>query len=255
MFIDTHTHITDEAFRGEEEAVIGRALQAGVGKMILADICSAERPPVFGLCRKHPGVVYPMVGLHPENVSENWQEELSELERWLPEHPVAVGEIGLDYHWDVTFKAQQKEALRIQFELASRLNLPVNIHLRDATEDFVAIAKDCAHLGLRGNLHAYSGSFETWRQLCRYGEWSIGVGGVVTFKNAHQLPEVVMKVPLEKILLETDAPYMAPVPLRGKRNDPSNIPLIAAKIAEIKGIPLQEVEETTTRNAIQLFQL
>lgn len=255
MFIDTHTHITDEAFRGEEEAVIGRALQAGVGKMILADICSAERPPVFGLCRKHPGVVYPMVGLHPENVSENWQEELSELERWLPEHPVAVGEIGLDYHWDVTFKAQQKEALRIQFELASRLNLPVNIHLRDATEDFVAIAKDCAHLGLRGNLHAYSGSFETWRQLCRYGEWSIGVGGVVTFKNAHQLPEVVMKVPLEKILLETDAPYMAPVPLRGKRNEPSNIPLIAAKIAEIKGIPLQEVEETTTRNAIQLFQL
>ncbi len=255
MFIDTHTHITDEAFRGEEEAVIGRALQAGVGKMILADICSAERPPVFGLCRKHPGVVYPMVGLHPENVSENWQEELSELERWLPEHPVAVGEIGLDYHWDVTFKAQQKEALRIQFELASRLNLPVNIHLRDATEDFVAIAKDCAHLGLRGNLHACSGSFETWLQLCRYGEWSIGVGGVVTFKNAHQLPEVVMKVPLEKILLETDAPYMAPVPLRGKRNEPSNIPLIAAKIAEIKGIPLQEVEETTTRNAIQLFQL
>ena len=254
MFIDTHTHVTDEAFRGEEEAVVERAVAAGVGKMLLADVGSEERGPMFAACRRYPGVLYPMLGLHPENVKENWQDELSELENWLPKHPVAIGEIGLDSHWNVTFKEQQKEALRAQFELAARLNLPVNIHLRDATEDFLAVVKDCAHLHLRGNMHAFSGSLETWKELCRWGDWSIGVGGVLTFKNA-RLPEVVAAIPLEKILLETDAPYMAPVPLRGTRNEPANIPIIAAKVAEIKNIPIEEVERATTANATKLFAL
>ena len=254
MFIDTHTHVTDEAFRGEEEAVVERAVAAGVGKMLLADTGSEEREPMFAACERHPEVLYPMLGLHPENVKENWRDELSELEKWLPKHPVAIGEIGLDYHWDVTFKEQQKEALRAQFELAARLNLPVNIHLRDATEDFLSVVKDCAHLHLRGNMHAYAGSLETWKELCRWGDWSIGVGGVLTFKNA-RLPEVVAAIPMEKILLETDAPYMAPTPLRGTRNEPANIPIIAAKVAEIKNIPIEEVERTTTANAIELFAL
>ena len=254
MFIDTHTHVTDEAFRGEEEAVVERAVAAGVGKMLLADTGSEERGPMFAACGRHPGVLYPMLGLHPENVKENWQDELAALENWLPKRPVAIGEIGLDYHWDVTFKEQQKEALRAQFELAARLNLPVNIHLRDATEDFVAVVKDCAHLHLRGNMHAYAGSLETWKELCRWGDWSIGVGGVLTFKKA-RLPEVVAAIPLEKILLETDAPYMAPTPLRGTRNEPANIPIIAAKVAEIKNIPIEEVERITTANAIELFAL
>lgn len=254
MFIDTHTHVTDEAFRGEEEAVVERAVAAGVGKMLLADVGSEERAPMFAACERHPGVLYPMLGLHPENIKENWKDELSELENWLPKHPVAIGEIGLDYHWDVTFKEQQKEALRAQFELAARLDLPVNIHLRDATEDFLAVVKDCAHLHLRGNMHAFSGSLETWKELCRWGDWSVGIGGVLTFKNA-RLPEVVAAIPMEKILLETDAPYMAPVPLRGTRNEPANIPIIAAKVAEIKNIPIEEVERITTANAIELFAL
>ena len=254
MFIDTHTHVTDEAFRGEEEAVVERAVAAGVGKMLLADTGSGEREPMFAACERHPGVLQPMLGLHPENVKENWRDELSELEKWLPKHPVAIGEIGLDYHWDVTFKEQQKDALRAQFELAARLNLPVNIHLRDATEDFLSVVKDCAHLHLRGNMHAYAGSLETWKELCRWGDWSIGVGGVLTFKKA-RLPEVVAAIPMEKILLETDAPYMAPTPLRGTRNEPANIPIIAAKVAEIKNIPIEEVERITTANAIELFAL
>lgn len=254
MFVDTHTHISDGAFRGEEEAVIARAQAKGVGMMLQADICRAERNAMYELCARHPGVLYPMIGLHAEEVRDDWKDELDDLERWLPQHPVAVGEIGLDYHWDVTFKEQQKEVLRIQFELADKWGLPVNIHLRDATEDFVKIVKDSAHLHLRGNLHAYSGSAETFRELCRYGDWSIGVGGVVTFKNAH-LPETVKAVPLERILLETDAPYMAPSPLRGTRNESANIPIIAAKIAEIKGVPLEKVEQTTTENAIKLFNL
>ena len=254
MFIDTHTHVTDEAFRGEEDAVVQRAVAAGVGKMLLADVGSEERDPMFAACERHPGVLYPMLGLHPENVKENWRDELALLESWLPRHPVAIGEIGLDYHWDVTFKEQQKEALRVQFELAARLNLPVNIHLRDATEDFLAVVRDCAHLHLRGNMHAFSGSLETWKELCRWGDWSVGIGGVLTFKNAH-LPEVVKEIPLSRILLETDAPYMAPVPLRGSRNEPANIPLIAAKVAEIKGITIEEVESATTANANELFSL
>lgn len=254
MFIDTHTHVTDDAFRGEEEAVVERAVAAGVGKMLLADVGSEERAPMFAACERHPGVLYPMLGLHPENIKENWKDELSELENWLPKHPVAIGEIGLDYHWDVTFKEQQKEALRAQFELAARLDLPVNIHLRDATEDFLAVVKDCAHLHLRGNMHAFSGSLETWKELCRWGDWSVGIGGVLTFKNA-RLPEVVAAIPMEKILLETDAPYMAPTPLRGTRNEPANIPIIAAKVAEIKNIPIEEVERITTANAIELFAL
>ena len=254
MFIDTHTHVTDEAFREETDAVVERAVAAGVGKMLLADVGSEERSPMFAACQRHPGVLYPMLGLHPENVKENWRDELALLESWLPRHPVAIGEIGLDYHWDVTFKEQQKEALRAQFELAARLNLPVNIHLRDATEDFLAVVRDCAHLHLRGNMHAFSGSLETWKELCRWGDWSVGIGGVVTFKKAH-LPEVVKEIPLSRILLETDAPYMAPVPLRGSRNEPANIPVIAAKVAEIKGISIEEVESATTANAMELFSL
>ncbi|MCR5561145.1 MAG: TatD family hydrolase [Bacteroidales bacterium] len=254
MFIDTHTHVTDEAFRGEEDAVVERAVAAGVGKMLLADTGSAERPPMFEFCGRHPGVVFPMLGVHPENLRENWRDEVDLLEAWLPRHPVAIGEIGLDYHWDVSFKEQQKAALMAQFELAASLDLPVNIHLRDATEDFVDLMKGCAGLHLRGNLHAYSGSYETWKELCRYGDWSIGVGGVVTFKNA-RLPEVVAAIPLEKILLETDAPYLAPTPLRGTRNESANIPIIAAKVAETKGVPLEEVEAVTTHNALELFAL
>ena len=254
MFTDTHTHICDEAFIGREDEIVARALSKEVGKMIQADIDSVERPAMYALTEKYPGVLYPMIGLHPENVRENWQDEIAQLESWLPRHPVAVGEIGLDYHWDVSFKEQQKEALRIQFELAAEWDLPVNIHLRDATEDFVRIVKDCAHLHLRGNMHAYSGSLETFREICRYGDWSIGVGGVVTFKNA-RLPEVVAGIQLDRILLETDAPYMAPAPLRGTCNEPANIPIIAEKIAAVKGIPVSMVEETTTDNAIRLFNL
>ena len=254
MFIDTHTHIIDEAFLGQEEAVIARALEKGVGKMLHADISEKGRKAQFDLCERHPGVVYPMLGLHPQEVGANYKEELSLLEGWLGRGPVAIGEIGLDYHWDTSFTEQQKEALRIQLELASERGLPVNIHLRDATEDFVKIIKDCAGLHLRGNLHAYSGSIETWRELCRYGDWSIGVGGVVTFKKAH-IAEVVKEIPLERILLETDAPYLAPTPLRGTRNESANIPIIAAKIAEIRGVSLETVEESTTANAIKLFSL
>lgn len=254
LLIDTHTHPTDEAFAGQEEqdAFVRRAVAAGVGRMILADIDSRERGSMYSLAGRHPGVLFPMLGLYPGSVRENWRDEIDELEKWKEKGPVAVGEIGLDYHWSTEFKEQQKEALRVQFELAAGWDLPVNIHLRDATEDFFKLLDDCRGLHLRGNLHAFSGSAETFRRIRRYGDWSVGIGGVVTFRNA-SLQQTVKEIPLECILLETDAPYLAPTPLRGSRNESANLPLIAAKVAELKGTDPETVAATTTSNAEKLF--
>ena len=254
-YIDTHCHITDEAFAGEEEAYIARAREAGVAKMLQADVDSRERDRMFAFTGRHPGVLYPMLGLYPGSVDRDWRREIDELGRWTDRKEiVAIGEIGLDYHYGAAFAREQCEALRVQFELAAQLNLPVNIHLREATEDFLRIVGECRHLGLRGNMHAYSGSFETFLQLQKYGDWRLGIGGVVTFKKA-SLAEVVRKVPLDRLLLETDAPYLTPVPYRGTRNESAYIPLVAAKIAELKGVGVEEVAEVTTRNAKELFGL
>lgn len=253
-FIDTHTHCTDEAYAGEEKLVVERAVAAGVEKMLLADIDSRERGAMLGLVRQYPGVLYPMLGLYPGSVDKNWKSEIDEMLKHKEENPVAIGEIGLDYHFSTEFAAEQREAFRTQLELASQMDLPVNIHLRDATEDFLEIIEDCRHLGLRGNLHAFSTSWEVFDRLSRSGDWYVGIGGVVTFKNS-KLPLAVQRIPLERIVLETDAPYLAPTPLRGTRNESANIPLIAAKIAEIKGVTIEEVAETTTRTATKLFNL
>ena len=254
QFIDTHTHVTDEAFPSieEQDAFVSRALDAGVGRMLLADIDSSGREAMYAAAGRHPGVLYPMLGLYPGSVKEDWEAELAALEGWKGKGAVAIGEIGLDYHWDTTFREQQKEALRLQFELAAAMDLPVNIHLRDATDDFFRVLDGCRHLGLRGNLHAFSGSAETFRRILSYGDWYAGIGGVVTFRKA-SLQEVVKQIPLERILLETDAPYLAPTPLRGSRNESANIPLIAAKVAELKGTDIETVAAVTTANAGKLF--
>lgn len=252
-FIDTHTHITDEAFTGEEEAVISRALDSGVGKMCLPDIDSRERDAVFDLCRKHKGVLFPMLGLYPGSVESNYKEELDKVfSRACEPDIIAIGEIGLDYHFSTEFKDFQQEALKAQLELAAKLDLPVNIHLRDATDDFFKILDSCRGLGLRGNLHAFSGSRETAARLSRYGDWYLGIGGVLTFKNAGIAREIA-DIPMEMIVLETDAPYLAPVPLRGKRNESANIPIIAKYLSELKGIDIEEIARITTTNAETLF--
>ncbi len=165
---------------------------------------------------------------------------------------MAIGEIGLDYHEGKEYADIQKEVLRLQFEMASAMDLPVNIHLRDAWEDFFAVLEDCRHLHLRGNLHCFSGSFEVYERAQKSGDFSVGIGGVITFKNSG-LAATVSRIPLRHILLETDAPYLAPVPYRGKRNESSYLPLIAAKVAEAKGLSLADIETATTENAQKLF--
>lgn len=254
QFIDTHTHICDEAFEGCEDEIISRALDAGVSIMIQADVDSSEREAMYSLVARHPDVLRPMLGLYPGSVDENWKDEIDALLPWFDRHPVAMGEIGLDYHYGAETKDLQKEAFRTQLEIASERDLPVNIHLREATEDFFSIIHDCRHLHLRGNLHAFSGSAEVFERLRGYGDWLVGIGGVLTFKKAG-IARDILRIPLDRILLETDAPYLTPVPHRGERNESSYIPLIASYLATLKNLPLEEVASVTTRNAKRLFEL
>lgn len=253
-FIDTHTHNSDTAYQDCEDEVIHRAEEAGVTALIQADIDSSERERMYSLSARHPGVLYNMLGLYPGSVNGHWRDEIDALLPWRDKGPVAMGEIGLDYHFGTEFKEEQKEAFRTQLELASEWDLPVNIHLRDATEDFFAIIKDCRHLHLRGNLHAFGGSYETFMRLSGLGDWYVGIGGVVTFKKS-RIGEDISRIPLDRILLETDAPYLAPVPHRGERNESSFIPLIAEFIAARKGISTEEAARATTANAKQLFAI
>lgn len=253
-FIDTHTHNSDPAYQDCEDEVIRRAEEAGVTALIQADIDSSERERMYSLSARHPGVLYNMLGLYPGSVNGHWRDEIDALLPWRDKGPVAMGEIGLDYHFGTEFKEEQKEAFRTQLELASEWDLPVNIHLRDATEDFFAIIKDCRHLHLRGNLHAFGGSYETFMRLSGLGDWYVGIGGVVTFKKS-RIGEDIIRIPLDRILLETDAPYLAPVPHRGERNESSFIPLIAEFIAARKGISTEEAARATTANAKQLFAI
>lgn len=254
MFIDTHCHYYDEAFVEDADLAIGRAVEAGVGIMIQADVDSHERDAMFSVGERHKGVLYQMLGLYPGSVDEGWRDEVDKMESYYGRGIVAIGEIGLDYHEGKEFVAEQREALMAQFEIAASLDLPVNIHLRDATEDFIKAVKDASHLHLRGDLHCFSLSLEAYREVCRHADFSVGIGGVVTFRGS-RLGETLKEIPLEKILLETDCPYLAPVPWRGRRNESAHIPLIAEEIARIKGVSLREVEETTTRNARALFNI
>lgn len=250
FYIDTHCHLSDEAFSGEEDAYISRAVGAGVELMFQPDVDSRERKAMFDLVDRHPDRLKPMLGLYPGSVDKNWKAEIDKMLEYSDRNVVAVGEIGLDYHEGREFEKEQKEALHWQLDYAKEKDLPVNIHLRDAIGDLLDVIRE--HRGLRGNMHAYSGSYESFLELGRLGDWYIGVGGVVTFKNA-SLAEVVRKVPIDRIVLETDAPYLTPVPFRGRRNESSYIPIIAAKVAELKGLSVEEVAATTTNNAKSLF--
>jgi TatD DNase family protein len=267
IFVDTHCHITDESFRGKDAAgsdealgYIQRAVAAGVEIMLQADVDSTERSTMLDIVRRYPQELRAMIGLYPGSVKENWRDEIEAMvkaaQAWEAEGRTfaAMGEIGLDYHEGKAYSAEQKEALAWQLEYAAEHDMPVNIHLRDAMGDFLDVIKAHKSLGLRGNMHCYAGSYESFMELSRMGDWYIGVGGVVTFKKA-SLAEVVRRLPLHRIVLETDAPYLAPVPHRGTRNESSYIPIIASKIAEIKGTSLEEVAEATTHNAYKLFNI
>ena len=254
MFIDTHSHLYDEAFAGEEDLALQRSIDAGVTKLIFPDIDSQSREAMFTFADRHKGTIFPCVGLHPTSVDASWENEMLMVEKHLDREIVAIGEIGIDCYWSKEYLEQQKEVFRLQLEIAAKRDLPVIIHSRESTEIIINIIKDLRHLGVRGVFHAYSGSRETYRELERLGDWYIGIGGVLTYKKA-SIAETVKDIPLEKILLETDSPYLTPVPFRGKRNESSYIPYIAQKLAELTGRDIQEIAATTTSNAQKLFNI
>ena len=252
QFIDTHTHIYDEAFAGEEDLAIARAVEAGVTKLIFPDIDSQTRDLMLEIAERHEGTVFPCLGLHPTSIGADWETEIARLQDYSSRKFHAIGEIGMDCYWSKEYIKEQALALKAQLELADRLSLPVIIHSRESTELIINVLKECKHLNIRGVFHAYSGSVETFREIQRLGDWYIGIGGVLTYKKA-SIAETVKEIPLERILLETDSPYLTPVPFRGKRNESAYIPHIAARLAELIGKDIEEVAHTTTENAHKLF--
>lgn len=251
-YIDTHSHLYDEAFVQEEDAAVERAVASGVDRIILPDIDSQSRQAMFDLADRHPGTLFPCLGLHPTSVDGNWEEEMEKMTDFRDRSIVAIGEIGIDCYWSKEFLEQQKEAFRRQLTIAHDRDLPVIIHSRDASAVILEVLKECRHLDLRGTFHAFSGSIETYREISRLGDWYIGIGGVLTYKKA-SIAETVKEIPLERIILETDSPYLTPVPFRGKRNESAYIPHIASRLSELTGVDLVTIAAQTTQNAEKLF--
>jgi len=252
MFIDTHTHLYDEQFDSDRKTSIQQAIDQGVEKMYLPNCDSSTIEGMLEVEKAFPSHCFAMMGLHPCYVKENVHDELAIMEAWLTKRTFsAIGEIGLDYHWDKTYINEQKKAFRTQIEWSLQYNRPIVIHTREATKDTIEIVKEYAPKGVRGVFHCFSGSVETARQIIDLGFY-LGIGGVLTYKNAG-LQEVVQLIDLKHIVLETDAPYLSPVPHRGKRNESSYTLFIAEKLANLKGIDLTTVANITTENALKLF--
>jgi len=254
QFIDTHAHLYLEEFDADRSEMMERAIQAGVGTFLLPNIDRASLPSLLSLCDDWPEHCLPMIGLHPTSVKDDFLNELAMVYQQLNERKFfAIGEIGIDLYWDKTHLEQQQIAFRHQLKLAKTLHLPVAIHMRNSFEQVFTIIREEADTSLRGVFHCFSGSIQQAKRVTELG-FLLGIGGVVTFKNSG-LQEVIKETGLEHLLLETDAPFLAPYPFRGKRNESSYIPLIAEKIALVKNIPLAEVAGITTANAWNLFNI
>ena len=255
QFVDTHAHLYDEAFDGDFEETIARIKENGVIKCIFPGIDSTTFERQTAAAARCGDFVAEAMGVHPTSVGENWKSELEFVFEAVEKgNYVAIGEIGMDGYWSREFIVEQKEVFREQLKLAHRKGLPVIIHAREATEEIFEVLDSLKGDVPKGVFHAFSGSYETYSRIASYGDFMVGIGGVVTYKNAG-VAKSLEKIPLERIVLETDSPYLTPVPLRGKRNESSYLVHIAAKIAEIKGCPLEEVAAVTTANAYKMFGL
>lgn len=250
IYTDTHSHLYDEQLTTDDN--IQDAINAGVTKMYMPNCDSTTIAGMMQLAEQYPNNCFPMMGVHPCYIKEKYKEELAIAAEQLAQHKFyAVGEIGLDYYWDVSFKAQQIEAFETQIDWALQYDLPIVIHSRESLQDCIDIVKKKQNGSLKGIFHCFGGSVEEAQQIIALGFY-MGIGGVVTFKNS-KLPEVLKDVDLSHLILETDAPYLAPTPFRGKRNESAYIPLIAEKLAEIKQVDVSVIAEATTANAAKIF--
>lgn len=252
--IDTHCHLYGEEFTADITAVMDSAAEEGVQKFYLPAIDSSCIDSMLVMEEKFPGKCIAMMGLHPCYVKENYLTELAIVQHWLSQRKfAAIGEIGLDFYWDRTFEKQQYEAFRTQVEWAIAYDRPIVIHTRNAMQETINLVKEYTHKGLRGIFHCFSGSYESAVEIIKAGFY-LGIGGVITYKNAG-LAEVLQQIGLEHLVLETDAPYLTPVPFRGKRNESSYLKYIVAKLAEVKSCTVEEVAKITTENAEKIFRL
>ncbi|MEK3732779.1 MULTISPECIES: TatD family hydrolase [Paenibacillus] len=254
MLFDTHTHLDAHQFDEDREAVIARALEAGVSRMINIGFNRETIPTTMKLAESYD-FIYAAVGWHPVDAITMKDEDLD----WIAslcahEKVVAIGEIGLDYHWDTSPKEVQHRVLRRQIGLARELGMPIVIHNRDAHEDIVKILREEKASEVGGVMHSFSGSWET-AKLCLHMGFHISFGGPITFKNAKQPKEVLVQVPMDRLLIETDSPYLTPHPFRGKRNESGYVKMVAEAAAELKGITVEELAEITTRNAMERFSI
>jgi TatD DNase family protein len=250
--IDTHCHLYGEAFARDQAEAIQRAENEGVDRFYLPAIDSSSREALLALEARYPGKCFGMAGLHPCSVKGNYREELRVVEEDLARRRwVAVGEIGLDFYWDRTFEQEQYEAFRQQVRWALEYDIPIVIHSRESMAESIEVVREFQQEKLKGIFHCFSGDVHAAREVTGLGFY-LGIGGVLTYKNSG-LPDAIREIPMEFLVLETDAPYLSPVPFRGKRNESSYLKYIAAKLAEVKGISVEEVARITTENAQKIF--
>ncbi len=254
ILTDTHCHLYSDEFAADIDAVIQRAQAEGIGKFYLPGIDSTSIAAMMGLEKRYPAKCMAMMGLHPCSVKENYKEELRIVHDWLGKRNfAAVGEIGLDYYWDKTFVAEQAEAFKTQIEWSIQYGLPISVHTRNAMQETINIVKEYVPKGVTGIFHCFSGSYENAQEIIKAGFY-LGIGGVLTYKNAG-LAEVLSKIDLQHFVLETDAPYLTPVPFRGKRNESGYLKYVIAKLAEVKKCSVEEAAAITTANAEKIFVL
>ena len=252
IITDTHTHLYAEEFDADRDLLVEQAGVLGVQRFFMPNIDSTSIEPMLELEERYPGKAFAMMGLHPCYVKENWKTELDLVEKWLNSRKfVAVGEIGIDLYWDKTFLEQQKEAFKAQIRMANERKLPIVIHTRESFDVTYELLLETKKESPQGIFHCFSGTAEQAKKAIDLG-FMLGIGGVVTFKNSG-VDKAIENIPLEHIVLETDAPYLAPVPYRGKRNDPAYIVKVAEKLSEIYKCSVKEIAEITTKNSIRLF--
>ena len=255
-FIDTHTHLDGEEFDADRDEVVARAKAAGVSKVFIPAINLPSVDTVLSTCARYPGFAFPMIGLHPEDVKADWSDVLEQMEMRLdaPECPfVAVGEVGLDYYWSREFEKEQLEAFETQVRWSVKYRLPLMIHCRKAQNEMVRLLRPYAKDLLGGVFHCFTGNEKEAAELLQFDNFVLGIGGVLTFKKSH-LPEVLpAAVPLERIVIETDSPYMAPVPMRGKRNESAFALYVLKRLAECYGVSEDEVARVTNANVCRVF--
>lgn len=253
-FIDTHCHLDGEEFREDLDAIVTRAQEAGVAAIGIPGIDLKSCQTVIDLCHRYPGYCYPMLGLHPEEVRSDWREVLTAIYPVVRE-TIAIGEVGLDFYWSREFEQEQLEAFEQQVRWSVELQLPLMIHCRKAQNEMVSILKRYKNDLPGGVFHCFTGNELEAKELLQFERFVLGIGGVLTFKKSH-LPEVLPAVvPLDRIVLETDAPYMAPVPMRGQRNEPAFVAHVLRKLAEAYGVSEEDVAEKTTQNCKKVLNI